>query len=74
MLKKNIDRKSKKWWHRIFFHFLDLTLYAHNVLGLLFSESSVSYARIILSDDELLPRLTELSTCAMYGHNISINY
>lgn len=27
-----VDRKSKKWWHRLFFHFLDTTLVNAHIL------------------------------------------
>lgn len=43
-----IDRKSKKWWHRIFWYFLDMTVVNAFII---FKKRSVSSANILSLKD-----------------------
>lgn len=40
-----VDRKSKKWWHRIFFHFLDVAVINSYILHKMLTYSEIDTAK-----------------------------
>lgn len=60
-----LDRKSKKWWHRIFFHFVDLTLvnsfilFKHQAEGPTISlkEFKIAVATGLIGADPKMPQV-----------------
>lgn len=40
-----IDRKSKKWWHRIFFHFLDVAVINSYILHKMLNDEEINTAK-----------------------------
>ncbi|KAJ8951661.1 hypothetical protein NQ314_007654 [Rhamnusium bicolor] len=60
-----LDRKSKKWWHRIFFHFVDLTLVNSFIIfknlttgtGMSLKEFKIAVATGLIGADPQIPKL-----------------
>ncbi|KAJ8970745.1 hypothetical protein NQ314_001045 [Rhamnusium bicolor] len=59
-----LDRKSKKWWHRIFFHFVDFTLVNSFIFknlttgtGMSLKEFKIAVATGLIGADPQIPKL-----------------
>lgn len=52
-----INRKSKKWWHRIFWHFVDVALVNSFIYSQLFPEAKIKLKDFRLSVVDFLMKL-----------------